>query len=104
MIHASGRPINQFWIPIIASINFVARRIRWVGYIAFMGENRAAYRVLVAIPAGKRLLRRQKRRWEVNVKIYLQDIGWESTGRIDPVEDRDRCRAFVYAAMDLRVP
>jgi hypothetical protein len=35
-----------------------------------MGENRVAYRVLVSIPVGERILRR----WEVNVKIYLQDM------------------------------
>jgi hypothetical protein len=104
MIHATVRPINQFWIPVFASIIFVARRIKLVGYIAFMGENRDAYRVLVGIPVGKLLLRRQKRRWEYKIKIYLQDIGWEITVEIDPVENTDRCRAFVYVAMDLRVP
>jgi hypothetical protein len=104
MIYASGRPINKFWIPVVASIIFVARRIRWVGCIALMGENRAAYRVLVVIPVGKRILRRQRRRWEDNIKMYLQDMGGESTGGIDSVGDRDRCRAFIYASMDFRVP
>jgi len=31
MFHASGRSKNKFWIPVVASIIFVARRIRWVG-------------------------------------------------------------------------
>jgi len=68
------------------------------------GENRAEYRGLVGIPVGKRLYRRHRQRWEHNIKIYLQDGGWEGTDGIDLVDDTDRCRALVYAAMDIRVP
>ena len=95
---------NKFWIQIVASVIFVARRIRWVGYIACMGDSRAAYRVLVGKPVGQRLLRRQRRRWENNIKMYFQDVRWEGTGRTDLAEDRDRCLALVNAVMDLRVP
>jgi hypothetical protein len=31
MFHSSGRSIKKFWIPVVASIIFVARRIKWVG-------------------------------------------------------------------------
>jgi hypothetical protein len=39
-----------------------ARRMRWTGHVARMGEKRNAYRLLVGKPAGKRLLGRPRRR------------------------------------------
>jgi len=33
-----------------------ARRMRWMGHVAWMGERRGAYRVLVEKPEGKRPL------------------------------------------------
>jgi hypothetical protein len=39
-----------------------SRRMRWVGHVARMGEGRDAYRVLVGIPEGRRLLGRPRRR------------------------------------------
>jgi hypothetical protein len=41
------------------------------GYVAQMGENRNAYRILVGKPEGKRPLRRPRRRWVDNIKIDL---------------------------------
>jgi hypothetical protein len=41
-----------------------------------MGEGRGAYRILVGRPEGRRPLRRPRRRWEDNIKIDLQDVGW----------------------------
>jgi hypothetical protein len=35
-----------------------------------------AYRVLVGRPERRRLLRRPRRRWEDNIKMYLQEVGW----------------------------
>jgi len=42
-----------------------------------MVESRGAYRVLVVKPEGKRPLVRPRRRWEYNVKLSLQEVGWE---------------------------
>jgi len=39
-----------------------------------MGERRAVYRVLVGKPEGKRPLGRPRRRWEDNIKMYLQEV------------------------------
>jgi hypothetical protein len=41
-----------------------------------MGEKRNAYRLLVGKPEGKRPLRRQRRRWVDNIRMYLGEVGW----------------------------
>jgi hypothetical protein len=42
-----------------------------------MGEGRGAYRILVGRPEGRRPLGRPRRRWEDNIKMDLQEAGWE---------------------------
>jgi hypothetical protein len=49
-----------------------SRRMRWVGHVARMGEDRGVRRVLVGKPEGKRPLRRPRRRWKDNIKMDLQ--------------------------------
>ena len=80
------------------------RRMRWAGYVACMGEGGGVYRVLVGKPEGKRPLGRPVRRWEDNIKMYLEEVGCGSMDWIELAEDRDRWRAFVNAVMNLRVP
>jgi len=46
------------------------------GAIACKGERRGAYRVLVGKPNGKRQLGRTRHRWEDNIKMDLQEMGW----------------------------
>jgi hypothetical protein len=41
-----------------------------------MGEIRGVYRVLVGKPEGMRPLGRRRRRWEDNIKMDLQEVGW----------------------------
>jgi len=43
-----------------------------------MGENRATYRILVGEPEGKRPLGRRRCRWEDNIKMDIQEVGWGS--------------------------
>jgi hypothetical protein len=40
------------------------RRMRWVGHVTCMGEERNVYKVLVGKAEGKRLLGRPRHRWE----------------------------------------
>ena len=68
------------------------------------GERRSVYRVLVWKPEGKRPFGRPKRRWQINIKMVLQEVGCGSTGWIDMFQERDKWRAFVNAVMNLRVP
>ncbi|KAJ4427641.1 hypothetical protein ANN_25289 [Periplaneta americana] len=84
--------------------NIKSRRLRWAGHVARMGESRNAYRVLVGRPEGKRPLGRPRRRWEDNIKMDLREVGYDDRDWINLAQDRDRWRAYVRAAMNLRVP
>ncbi|KAJ4447060.1 hypothetical protein ANN_09049 [Periplaneta americana] len=84
--------------------NIKSRRLRWAGHVARMGESRNAYRVLVGRPEGKRPLGRPRRRWEDNIKKDLREVGYDDRDWINLAQDRDRWRAYVRAAMNLRVP
>jgi hypothetical protein len=44
--------------------------------VARMGEKRGAYRILVVRPEGRRPLGRPRRRWEDNIKMGPQTVGW----------------------------
>jgi hypothetical protein len=53
-----------------------ARRMRWAGHVARMGEVRGAYNILVGRPEGRRPLGRPRRRWEDSNKMDLREIGF----------------------------
>ena len=67
-------------------------------------ESRGVYRVLVGKPEGKRPDERPRCRWEDNIKMDIQDVGYGSMDWIDLAQDRDRWRALVNAVMNLRFP
>ncbi|KAJ4449257.1 hypothetical protein ANN_00654 [Periplaneta americana] len=82
--------------------NIKSRRLRWAGHVARMGESRNAYRVLVGRPEGKRPLGRPRHGWEDNIKMDLREVGYDDRDWINLAQDRDRWRAYVRAAMNLR--
>ncbi|KAJ4445480.1 hypothetical protein ANN_07288 [Periplaneta americana] len=84
--------------------NIKSRRLRWAGHVARMGESRNAYRVLVGRTEGKRPLGRPRRRWDVNIKMDLREVGYDGRDWINLAQDRDQWRAYVRATMNLRVP
>ena len=49
--------------------------MRWVWHAARTGERIGAYRVLMGRPERMRPLGRPGRKWEDNVKLYLQEMG-----------------------------
>jgi hypothetical protein len=69
-----------------------------------MGEGRGMYRVLVGKPERKRPLGRPRRRWEDNIRMDLQEVGYERVDWIGLAQDRDRWRVLVSAVKILRVP
>ena len=54
--------------------------MKQAGHVARMGKNRGIYRVLVGKSEGKRTLARPRRRWEDNIKMYLQEVVGVWTG------------------------
>jgi hypothetical protein len=76
--------------------------MRWAGHVAWMGEGKGAYRVLVGKSEGKRPLGRPRRRWEDNIKMDLHQVGcgvWTGLNwlRID------RWWALVDVVMNFRI-
>jgi hypothetical protein len=69
-----------------------------------MGEKGNAYRLLAGKPVGKGPLRRPRRKWVVNIKMDLLEIGWGGVDWIGLALDRDKWRALVNSVVNLRVP
>jgi hypothetical protein len=69
-----------------------------------MGERSCVYSVLVWKPKGKRPFGRPRRKWEDNIKMDLQEVGWGLMNWIELAQNRDRWWALVNTAMNLRVP
>jgi hypothetical protein len=71
---------NEELCDLYSSPNFIRvliyRRMRWAGHVARLGEERGAWRVLVRRPDGKRPLGRPGNRWEGNIKMHLEEVGW----------------------------
>ena len=81
-----------------------SRRMRWVGHVAHMDEEKGVYRVSVGKPEGKRPLGRPRRRWVDNIGMDLQDVGCGYMDWIGLAQDTNRWRKLVSAVMNLRVP
>jgi hypothetical protein len=75
-----------------------SRRIRWVGHVTRIGEKRNSYRLLVGKPLG-----RTRCRWVDNIRTDLGEIGSGGVDWIGLAQDRDKWRALVNVAMNLRV-
>jgi hypothetical protein len=61
-------------------------------------------RMLVGNPEEKRPLGRPRRRWEINIKTGIREIGFGGMDWIDLTQDRDKWRALVITVMNFRVP
>jgi len=81
-----------------------SRRMRWVGHVARMGEERGVYRDLVGKPKGKRPVGRPRHRWVDNIRTDLQEVGCGYVDWIGLAQDRDIWRTLVSAVMNIRVP
>jgi len=73
------------------------------GVCGAYGGGRGVHRVLVGNPEGKRPLGRPRRRWDDNIKMYLQEVGGNRGNWMELAQDRDRCRPLVDTVMNLQV-
>jgi len=64
-------------------------------HVARIGERRGVHRVLVGKPERKRPLGRSSRRWEDNIKTYLQELGKGGMDWFYLARDRDRWLAVM---------
>ena len=53
---------------------------------------------------GKRPMGRPRRRWDDNIKMYLQEVVGGCGDWMELAQDRDRWRTLVSTVMNLRVP
>jgi hypothetical protein len=61
------------------------------------------HRVLVGKPEGKRPLGRPRRKWEDNIKMDVQEVGWGRGDWTELAQDRDGWRALVSRVKNFRV-
>ena len=66
-----------------------SKRLRWAGHVARMEESRSAFKILSGTHSGKRPLRRIRRRWEDNIRMYLKEMGINMRNWADSTHDRD---------------
>jgi hypothetical protein len=65
------------------------KRMKWVGHVTGMGEERNVYRVLMGKPEGKRPLGRPRRNREDGIRMDLREIGW---GSVDWIQLAGSCQ------------
>jgi len=69
--------LYDFW----SSLNIVpvikSSRMRWDGYVACVGEEINAYRVLVGKYEDRRPVGGCNHRWDGSIKMDLQAVGWD---------------------------
>ena len=53
---------------------------------------------------GKRPLGRPRRRWEENIKMDLQEVGWGRGDWMELAQDREGWRALMGTVRNFRVP
>jgi len=53
------------------------------GACSTYGARRSVYRVFVGKPEGMKPLGRPRSRWEVNIKMELQEVGWRGGHGLD---------------------
>ena len=54
-----------------------------------MKDYTRAFKSLTGTPTGKRLLERPRRRWDNNIRMDFKEIGINTMGWINYIQDRD---------------
>jgi hypothetical protein len=82
-----------------------SRRMKWTGHVTHTRERGEVCRVVVGKPEGRRLLGRPRLRWEDNIEMDLQEVGWRAW--IESIWFRIGTgggHLLVNAVMNIRVP
>jgi hypothetical protein len=77
--------------------------MRWAGHVAHLGEMRNVYKILARKPEGRNQLKRLRRRWKVNIRIEIREVGWEGVDWIHLTQERDQWQAVMNMVMNLWV-
>jgi hypothetical protein len=77
-----------------------SRRMRWAGHVAFMGEGRNVYRVLMGKPEGKDYLKDQGIDGRMGSKWALERLVGRGVEWIHLAQDKDRWWGLVNAVMN----
>ena len=79
-----------------------SRRMIRAGHVASMEEEERCVQGFDGEPEGKRPLGRPRRRWEGNINIYFQEVGWGMDWMV-LAQVKHRLRALVKAGLNVRV-
>jgi len=74
------------------------------GYVEHMWGSGGVYRFWMGKAEGKRTFGRHMSGWKDNIKVDLQNVGYEVMDLIDMAKDGYRWRGSVNAVMNFRVP
>jgi len=72
-----------------------SRRIGWAEHVVYMQDSKGSYKFLVGRPDRKKSLGKPWHKWQDDIKICLQEVGWGGVDRVDLAQDRKRYRALV---------
>jgi hypothetical protein len=78
-----------------------SRIARLAGHTAHTGD---ILNFMVGKHEGKRPLRKCRRRWEDNIKVDIETIGFMGADCIHMAQDRDQWLALTSPVMNFRVP
>jgi len=93
---------DLYFSPNIAQVTKIKKN--WRGTCRVWGGEEVFIRFSVEKPERKRKLGSPSRRWEDNIKMDLQELGFVDTDWIDVAQVRDWWRGLVNTVMNLRVP
>ena len=68
-----------------------------------MGIERGAWKLLVGKPEGKRPVGRPRMRWDNNINHDFREVDYTGDDWKTLAVDREVCKAYVHAVMNLRV-
>jgi len=98
-----NKELNDLYSPNIVLV-IKLRRMRWAEYVARMGERWGVFSVFVGKPEGRRSLTRPRHRWENDLKMGFQEVGYRDMDWIELAQNWDRLRALENALINLGVP